>query len=51
MERDLAVEKEKLEYFDFNSFSDAIWDNKWKSQNKMEIWRAIGKESYGRCKA
>ena len=51
MERDLAAEKEKPEYFAFNSFSDAIWDNKWKLQNKMEIWRAIGKESYGRCKA
>jgi hypothetical protein len=42
MEKDLHAEKEKPEYV-----SEVTWADKWKGLNKMEIWRAIGKESYG----
>jgi hypothetical protein len=42
MEKDLCAEKEKPEYV-----SEVTWADKWKGLNKMEIWRAIGKESYG----
>jgi hypothetical protein len=45
MEKDLWAEREKPEYV-----SEVTWAGKWKGLNKMEIWRAIGKENYGRCK-
>jgi len=48
MEMDLRAEMERPDYEDSaGSFSEAMWANKWKGRNKMEIWRAIGKESYG----
>jgi hypothetical protein len=47
MEMDLAAEKTKSEYQDDSgNFSEAIWRNRWEGLNKMEIWRAIGKEDY-----
>ena len=48
MEMDLAAEKKKSEYQDDSgNFSEALWQNRWERLNKMEIWRAIGKEDYG----
>jgi hypothetical protein len=48
MEKDIRAEKENPDYADINSgFSKITWVDKWKGLNKMEIWRAIGKESYG----
>jgi hypothetical protein len=49
MERELAAEKEKSTYLDDSgTFSEAVWESTWNGANKMEIWRAIGKENYGR---
>lgn len=50
MQDDIAAEQRALQYQDpqTRQFSLSRWQEQWGNQNKWEVWRALGKETYSR---